>query len=116
MDWITTVNGLIALISGLAGLIGTGIATFFAIKSFIKSVKQKSAAGIWSMIVAMADAAIKEAEKSGKSGKSKKEMVINSVKASCAAAGVDVAPFIDQLGAYIDSTVKWFNEMTEAAK
>jgi len=32
MDWITTVNGLIALLSGLFGLIGTGVATFFAIK------------------------------------------------------------------------------------
>ena len=35
-DWITTVNGLIALITSLLGLIGTGVGAFFAIKGFIK--------------------------------------------------------------------------------
>ena len=41
MEWITTVNGLIALITALLGLIGTGIGAFFAIKSFIKGLKEK---------------------------------------------------------------------------
>jgi uncharacterized protein YneF (UPF0154 family) len=113
MDWITTANGLIALITGLCGLIGTGIGAFFAVKNFIKAMKEKSAAEIWAMIMAMADAAIKEAEKSGKAGKEKKEMVIESVKASCKAAGVNLDAFIDQLSDYIDSTVKFVNDMTK---
>lgn len=33
LDWISTTNGLIALITGLLGLIGTGIGAFFAIKN-----------------------------------------------------------------------------------
>ena len=39
-DWITTANGLIALITGLIGLIGTGVGAFFAIKNFIKAVTE----------------------------------------------------------------------------
>lgn len=113
MDWITTANGLIALITGLCGLIGTGIGAFFAIKNLIKATKEKSMSEIWAMIMAMADAAIKEAEKSGKAGKEKKEMVIASVKASCKAAGVDLDAFIDQLSDYIDSTVKFVNDMAK---
>ena len=61
----------------------------------------------------MADAAIKEAEKSGKSGADKKEMVIESVKAGCKAAGVDLAAFLDQLSAYIDQTITFVNDMTK---
>lgn len=61
----------------------------------------------------MADAAIKEAEKSGKSGADKKEMVIESVKAGCKAAGVDLDAFLDQLSAYIDQTITFVNDMTK---
>lgn len=42
-DWITTVNGLITLITALIGLVGTGVGAFFAIKNFIKATKEKSA-------------------------------------------------------------------------
>ena len=31
-DWITTTNGIIALITGLLGLIGTGVGAYFALK------------------------------------------------------------------------------------
>lgn len=109
MDWITTANGLIALITGLCGLIGTGIGAFLTIKSFIKATKEKSAKEIWALIMEMADAAIVEAEKSLKSGADKKSMVIESVKASCKAAGIDISVFIDQLSDYIDSCVKFAN-------
>ena len=111
MDWITTVNGLIALITGLAGLIGTGIGAFFAIKNLIKSLKQKSFAEIWALIQEMADAAMKQAEESGKKGADKKRMVIDSVKASCKAAGIDMDAFIEQLSDYIDQTITFVNGM-----
>ena len=112
-DWITTVNGLIALITGLVGLIGTGVGTFFAIKNWIKATKEKSAKEIWAMIMEIADAAMKDVEKSTLHGLDKKEAVISAVKEGCKAAGIDLDPFIDQLGAYIDSCIKWYNGMNE---
>ena len=112
-DWITTVNGLIALITSLLGLIGTGVGAFFAIKNWIKATKEKSSKEIWAMIMEMADAAIKEAEKSGASGADKKTMVIESVKAGCKAAGVDLDLFIDQLSDYIDQTIAFVNDMSK---
>ena len=112
-DWITTVNGLLALITSLVGLIGTGVGAFFAIKNWIKATKEKSSKEIWAMIMEMADAAIKEAEKSGAAGADKKTMVIESVKASCKAAGVDLDLFIDQLSDYIDQTIAFVNDMSK---
>jgi hypothetical protein len=58
-----------------------------------------------------ADAAMKEAEKSDKSGVDKKQMVIDTVKASCKAAGLDISTFIDQLDSYIDQTIDFVNNM-----
>ena len=81
--------------------------------SFIKAAKQKSATEIWNMIMAMADAAMKEAEKSTLKGADKKQMVIDMVKASCKSAGVDLDAFLDQLSAYIDSTMSFVNGMTD---
>ena len=110
-EWISTVNGLIALITGLVGLIGTGIGTFFAIKNWIKAIKEKSSKEVWALIQQSADAAMKEAERSTLNGASKKELVINIVKESCKAAGINLDPFIDQLGAYIDNCISWYNGM-----
>ena len=63
------------------------------------------------MIMEMADSAMTEAEKSGKSGADKKQMVIESVKASCRAAGVNLDVFIEQLSNYIDDTIKFANSL-----
>jgi len=112
-DWITTANGLIALITALFGLIGTGVGTFFAIKNWITATKEKSAKEVWTMITEIADAAIKEAEKSGASGVDKKTAVINTVKASCKAAGIDSDLFLDQLSDYIDQTIAFVNDMSK---
>jgi hypothetical protein len=111
MDWITTANGIITLITGLMGLIGTGIGAYFAVKNWITVLKTKNSNEIWSMIMEMADAAMKEAEASMKDGETKKKMVIDSVKAGCKSAGVDADLFIDQLSNYIDSTISFVNAM-----
>jgi len=116
MDWITTANGLIALLSGLLGLIGAGIAAFLAIKGWIKATKEKSAGEIWAMIMAMADAAMKEAERSGLDGIGKKEMVIDMVKESCKAGGLNLDVFLDQLNAYIDTAIQFANDMNKIKK
>lgn len=111
MDWVNTAQGIIALLTGLLGLIGTGIGAFFAIKNGIENMKNKNASEIWKMILEMTDSAIKEAEASGASGEDKKQMVIDMIKASCKSASIDIDPFLDQLSDYIDSTISFVNSM-----
>jgi len=103
-EWISTINGLITLITALIGLIGTGVGAFFA-------AKEKSFNELKTMVFSMADAAMKEYEHSTLKGADKKKAVIESVKASCKAAGVDLDLFLDQLDSYIDSCIDWYNGM-----
>ena len=110
---LNTVQELIALVTGLCGLVSAGIGAYFAIKNWIAATKSKNAQEIWAMIMEVADAAMKEAEKSCKTGADKKAMVIESVKASCKAAGLDLDLFIDQLSDYIDQTISFVNDMSK---
>lgn len=112
-NWLSTAQGVLSLITGLIGLIGSGVGAFFAIKNFIKAAKTKSMSEIWSMIMAMADAAMKEAEASQKSGEDKKQMVLDAVKSGCKAANIDIDAFIDQLSQYIDQTIDFVNKMSK---
>lgn len=112
-EFISTANGLIALLTGLFGLIGAGIAAFFAIKGFVKAFREKSLSQQWALIMEIADAAMKEAEASGKDGKSKKEQVLAAVDAGCKAAGIDASAFWAQLGEYIDQTIAFVNGMAK---
>ena len=111
MDWLETANGIVTLISALIALIGTGTGVYFAIKNFIKLMKSNTKEQNWKLIMKIADAAMETAEKSGKKGADKKQMVIESVKASCKAAGIDADQFIDQLVDYIDQTIAFVNSM-----
>lgn len=111
MEIVTTANGIIALITGLLGLIGTGIGTYFAVKNWITAMKTKNSQEIWTMIMEIADSSMREAEASMQDGETKKQIVIDSVKASCKAAGISADLFLDQLSAYIDSTIKFVNSM-----
>jgi len=110
MDWITQANQIVVLITSIVGLIGTGVGAFFAIKGWIKAFKEKDAKQKWATIMEIADAAIVEAEKTGKKGKAKKEIVVEAVKAGCKAAGINIDDFIDQLGAYIDQVIGFVND------
>ena len=112
-NWLTTAQGVLSLITGLIGLIGSAVGAFFAIKNFIKAAKTKSMSEIWSMIMAMADAAMKEAEASQKSGEDKKQMVFDAVKSGCKAANIEIDAFIDQLSQYIDQTIDFVNKMSK---
>ena len=110
MDWITTANGLIALITGLVGLIGTGIGAFFAIKGYIQAAKEKSAQQIWAAITTAADAAMHEAERQWKESGGKvdrKALVLSMVQAGCASDGLDISAFLTQLSTYIDDCIKF---------
>ena len=112
-NWLITAQGVLSLITGLIGLIGSGVGAFFAIKNFIKAAKTKSMNEIWSMIMSMADAAMKEAEASQKSGEDKKQMVLDAVKSGCKAANINIDAFIDQLSQYIDQTIDFVNKMSK---
>ena len=112
MDWITTANGLIALITGLVGLISTGVTAYFAFKAWKKAFKDKNAQEKWNMIQEIAKTAIDEVEHSGIIGSdNKKEAAIEIVKKTCKVAGLDIDVFIDQLSEYIDSCIKFYNDM-----
>ena len=106
---LDTIQSIIALATALLGLIGTGVSGFFAIRNLIKTRKEKTARENWELIKTMAMAAMTKAEESGKEGKEKKEMVIESVKEGCKAAGVNLDTFIDQLAAFIDQTISFAN-------
>ena len=113
MDWITSAQQLVALLTGLVGLISAGIGVFFAIKNWSEKNKEKSNAEKWAMLMKMADAAMKEAEKSKQTGVDKKTMVINTVREACSAAGLDIDDFLEQLNVYIDNSISWFNGMNK---
>ena len=110
------VEQIIALITGLVGLISAGIAAYFAIRIFIQSFKNKNATEIWGLVMAMADAAMAEAEASGAAGEDKKRMVIDSVGAGLKAAGLDITEFMSQLNSYIDEAIAFANKLAEAKK
>lgn len=111
MEFLTAANELIVLLTGLLGLIGTGIGTYFAIKNWISATKNKTVQETWQMIMEMADAAMTEAEKSQAAGADKKEAVIQTVSAATKAAGIDMSLFLGQLDDYIDQTIKFVNKM-----
>jgi enamine deaminase RidA (YjgF/YER057c/UK114 family) len=114
MEIIEILKEIIPLLTGLAGLISTGIAAYFAIVNFIKHFKDKKAAEIWNLVMTIADAAMKEAEASQLDGEGKKQLVIDTVKAGLEAAGLDLTDFLDQLSKYIDDTIKFTKEMQKA--
>ena len=101
------------MISALVALIGTGTGVFFAIKNWIKLVKNNSKDQNWKLIMQVADKAMATAEKTGAAGADKKTMVVESVKASCKAAGIEADEFIDQLLDYIDQCISFVNSMKE---
>lgn len=109
---LDTLQQVLVITTGLVGLIGTGVSTFFAIKAVIQRNKEKSLGEIWNLVIEIADAAMKEAEASGKKGKAKKEMAISIINASALVAGIDLEPFTTQLSAYIDDTIKFVNDIT----
>lgn len=111
MDWLQTAEQVLSLLVALIGLISTAVSTYVAIKAVIEKNRDKSLTEIWSLLMAMTDGAMKTAEASGKSGKEKKQLVIDVVNSSAKAAGLDISSFTEQLSNYIDQTVSFVKEM-----
>lgn len=105
---------IISLLTGLIGLISAGVTAYFAIKTFIKSLKEKKSTEIWNLVMTIADAAMREAEASQLDGEGKKQLVIDTVKAGLDAAGLDITDFLEQLSKYIDDTIAFTKEMQRA--
>lgn len=116
MEIMDVFNELIVLLTGLLGLIGTGISTYIAFKNWQATQKEKTKAERWNLVMSIADIAMKEAERSLSSGAEKKELALNIIKASANSAGLDLDPFMNQLDDYIDQTIKFVNEMNEVSK
>ena len=112
MDWITNTTQLVALITGLVGLISAGITAFISVKKVIKANKGKSLKEIWALIMKLADAAMIEAERSALNGAAKKDKVIAMVNAAAREAGIDISSFTEQLSEYIDQTINFVNTMS----
>lgn len=105
---------VIALLTGLVGLIEAAIMTWQAIKNRIAQEKAKTAAEQWNTIQTFADAVIKETEHSGVTGsQSKLDYAVEKVTNGCKAIGLNIAPFTEQLIAYINDTVKFVNEFNK---
>jgi hypothetical protein len=111
--FLDTANSILVLLTGLVGLIGSGVGAYYAIKNWLKVIKTKNSEEIWKMIMEAADAAMTEAEASGLSGADKKSMVIDIISASTKAAGVDISLFADQLDDYIEQTIAFVNKMNQ---
>ena len=111
MGWLDTANGVISLIVGLCGLVGTGISVFFLIRNLIKTMKNNTLQENWKLIMKIADEAMAEVEDGITSGADKKQLVIDAVKAGCKAAGINADAFLDQLDAYIDDCIKFANKV-----
>ena len=77
-------------------------------------LKTRQNAELWTLIMEMADNAMKEAEASNASGEDKKSIVINAVKAGALAADLDISAFLTQLDLYIDQTIDFVNKMKDA--
>lgn len=111
---LDTANAIIVLLTGLIGLIGSGIGAYFAIKNWISVIKTKTSNENWTMLMELADAAMKEAEQTTLSGGDKKTMAMNAIAAGAEAAGLDISQFIGRLDSYIDQTIKFVNDMKKS--
>jgi hypothetical protein len=108
MQWVELISAILGAVITLLGLIPAVIAIVKFIK---KSIKDKN----WAAIKAFADAAIKQAEASGKAGADKKQMVIDSVVAACKSAGISVdESALETLATYIDQFIAGYNQMRDA--
>ncbi len=108
-----TAQAIVTLIGAIVGALATGVPLII---SLVKLFKNKSFQQNWATIMAMADAAMAEAEKSGASGADKKQIVISAVEAACKSQGIDTTAFTDQLPAYIDQCITFVNSMKTTAK
>lgn len=104
MNWIETTQGIITLITGACALMGTITGLAIKLYSAFKKIKGDKN---WQKIIELADAAMTEAEKSGKEGKDKKAQVIAVVEATC--KELEIECDLTALSEYIDECIDFVN-------
>ena len=114
--FMNTANEVVILITGLLGLISAGVGVYFAVKNWFKLMKTKNKQEVWKLLIEMADKAMEEAERSGKAGEDKKEMVLDAIEAAAEAAGIETGEFFTQLDLYIDQTIDFVKRMKKASE
>ena len=82
MEIVENIEMITALVTGLCGLIGTAISTYFAVKNWVKNLKSKSSQEIWGLIMDVADKAMEDPCKPGNPREVSKEDFINLYRAA----------------------------------
>ena len=108
MSWLETTQGIITLISSGIVLLGTILGLSV---NLYKSIKQVVKNKDWKKVIEVANAAITAAEKSGKCGADKKQMVIEAVEAGC--KELNIILDLDQLSKYIDECIDFANKLNK---
>lgn len=122
--WPTTVEGwvyLAILICSLIGTIAGLIKTLFKLKKtgvqLKDALKQLVKHKDFDKIMAIANAAMQEAEATKLKGKDKKDMVFAAVRAGCKEAGIEIDDeILNELSDHIDEMIDFFNKMQNANK
>lgn len=107
---LSNIDGIITVATSLVGFLGTAISIFFAVKNWIALNKEKTSKEVWTMLMEVADAAMKEAEASSLRGSDKKTLAMDTIKASALEAGLEISSFIEPLSEYIDQTISFVND------
>lgn len=106
---LDTIQQIITLAVAFVSLIGAAVGVFATIKTLIAKRKGETKQSNLEFLKSAALAAMSKAEESGKSGKEKKEIVLDAIKAAAKEAGIDIEPFLDQLFAFIDNSIAFAN-------
>lgn len=115
MDWISTIQGIMAIIGGGLTIISTAIAIIVSIVGKIKERKQKTWQENLQYLKDIADKGMEQAEASTLKGEDKKSMTLNVCSAAAEAAGIEnFASFVKDLSSYIDNSIIFFNQMKKS--
>ena len=106
---LDTIQQIITLAVAFVSLIGAAVGVFTTIKTLISKRKGETKQSNFEFLKSVALSAMSKAEESGKSGKEKKEIVLDAIKAAAKEAGIEIEPFLDQLFAFIDNSIAFAN-------
>ena len=101
---MNTLQQIIVLLVGLAGLISAGIGIYVAVKERAKRFAAMTKEEQWKTLMSIADKVMQQVQKSKEAGATKKQMALSLIKTTAKASGINVDDFAEQLSAYIDDT------------
>ncbi len=105
-----TLQQVILIITTGISLLCTAGGIAVAVWQFLKNRKNATIQDNWKLIVSIVDKIMPEVNKLDIAGADKKAKVIEATKVGAKAIGIDIAPFMEQLSAYIDDTKGFVNK------